>query len=310
MSLSTGSGANKTIYKIGVAVPAYNEERLIGETLKGIPEYVDGIYVVDDCSKDRTSEVVKSFTDTRVVLIRHGKNKGVGGAITTAYKKALEDNVDIVVVMAGDNQMDPDKLMALLTPIMEGRADYTKGNRLINPKFRKGMSAWRAFGNYILTFLNKIASGYWHVDDPQNGYTAISRKALGLLNLDKIYQGYAFENDMLVKLNVHDAMVVSIPIPARYGNEKSKIKYPQFIARTSLFFLEAVLWRIWNKYIIKLHPIGILYLLSFCLMAAGLIAILFSNYLIVILGAILFTASVMLETIVDTRLYSKAFKVR
>ncbi len=297
-------------FKISVVVPAYNEELLIGETLKGIPDYVDRVYVVDDCSADRTREIVKGFNDPRVVLICHKKNKGVGGAITSGYKMSLKDGMDIAVVMAGDNQMDPAHLMSLVKPVIEGQADYTKGNRLLNASYRKGMSAWRSFGNYILTFLNKIASGYWHVEDPQNGYTAISRKALSMLDLDSIYQGYAFENDMLVRLNVHDGKVLNVPIPARYGNERSKIRYSSFIIDTSIYLVNALAWRIWNKYVVKLRPVGIFYLLSILLMAAGLVVLLYNNYLVIAAGAILFVAAVGIEAIADSRLYRKMRSVK
>ncbi|HEY9247224.1 MAG TPA: glycosyltransferase family 2 protein, partial [Candidatus Methanoperedens sp.] len=117
---------------ISVVVPAYNEELLIEETIRGIPEYVKRIYVIDDGSTDRTPDILKGITDTRVVSVRHERNRGVGAAIVTGYKLALEDGVDIVAVMAGDNQMDPEQLPRLLKPIIEGRADYTKGNRLIS----------------------------------------------------------------------------------------------------------------------------------------------------------------------------------
>ena len=308
--MSVSDTAVNGMFKLSVVVPAYNEELLIGDTIKSIPDYVDRIYVVDDCSVDRTSEVVKSFNDPRVVLIRHEQNKGVGGAISTGYKQALDDGMDISVVMAGDNQMDPAHLMSLVKPVMDGRADYTKGNRLLNASYRNGMSAWRSFGNYMLTFLNKIASGYWHVEDPQNGYTAISSKALALLDLDRIYQGYAFENDMLVRLNVFDSTVLNVPIPARYGKERSKIRYVPFIFKTSAYLVNALAWRIWNKYLVKLRPVGIFYLLGILLMAAGLVVLLYDNYLVIVAGAVLFAGAVLIEAIADTRLYRKMRNVR
>jgi len=130
-------------FNIGVVVPAYNEEQLIEETINGIPKYVKKIYLIDDCSTDNTPEIVKRMTDPRIVPVRHDKNRGVGAAIVTGYKLALEDEMDIVAVMAGDNQMDPEQLPRLLLPIIEGKADYTKGNRLISNDFWYGMSKWR-----------------------------------------------------------------------------------------------------------------------------------------------------------------------
>lgn len=304
ISLHQQSPANRE-FSVAVVVPAYNEERLIGDTLRGIPPYVDKIYVVDDASSDRTGEIVRGLNDPRVTLVRHEKNQGVGGAISTGYKLALKDHMDIAAVMAGDNQMDPDRLMLLLEPVMDGRADYTKGNRLVNSGYRKGMSSWRSLGNYMLTFLNKIASGYWHIEDPQNGFTAISARSLAMLDLDSLYKGYAFENDMLVKLNVHDARVLNIPIPARYGLERSKIRYMPFIVKTSLYFIEAVIWRSWNKYVVRLNPIGLLYILGSVLIIAGLFALAFSNLILLVAGVALFLAAMAIEIVRDSVVYRR-----
>ena len=147
--------------KICVVVPAYNEEMLIEETLAYIPDFVDKIYVIDDCSGDGTPQILNSLAKTNFKLnnIRHEVNKGVGASIITGYKMSLRDGMDIAVVMAGDNQMDPSYLPDFLDPIIDGFADYTKGNRLITPGYSKGMSKWRHLGNYTLTFLTKIASG-------------------------------------------------------------------------------------------------------------------------------------------------------
>jgi hypothetical protein len=134
--------------------------------------------------------------------------------------------MDIIVKMDGDNQMDPEQLPNLLEPIVERRANYTKGNRLLSQEYRSGMSKWRFLGNSMLTFLTKIGSGYWQMRDPQNGYTAISKSALGRINLDSIYPYYGYLNDILVKLNVYDGhRVVDVVMPARYGGERSSIKY-------------------------------------------------------------------------------------
>ena len=146
---------------IGVVVPAYNEKRLIVATLASIPAYVDTIYAIDDASTDGTGDLIENFKteDARIVCIRHETNSGVGAAIVTGYKKAVEDDIDIVAVMAGDNQMDPEQLPNLLDPIIEGLVDYTKGNRLLNVEYRRGMTKWRFIGNSLLTGLTKIGSG-------------------------------------------------------------------------------------------------------------------------------------------------------
>lgn len=159
-------------FKLGIVVPAYNEEKLIAETLMGMPLTADRIYVVDDASTDATRKIAESFPDKRICVLGNWHNQGVGASIVTGYKKALEESIDVVVVMAGDNQMSAQYLPDLLNPIVSGKADYTKGNRLTRPSHTKGMSKWRLFGNRILALLTKIASGYWRIGDPQNGYTA------------------------------------------------------------------------------------------------------------------------------------------
>lgn len=236
---------------VAVVVPAYNESRFIVQTLQSVPQFVDKIYAVDDASADDTLKLMleQSEKDKRITVIARERNGGVGAAIVSGYEKALADGLDIVAVMAGDGQMDPQYLPALLDPIIEGRAEYVKGNRLFRSDLRRGMSTWRYFGNVTLTFLNMFASGYWHVVDPQNGYTAITARALRLLNLRQIYPGYAFENDMLVKLNVYDVPVMNVPIPAKYGEEKSKISYGPFIVKALAFFLRSYFWRIRRKYL-------------------------------------------------------------
>ena len=180
VELSSAVGDDTPRYRdklIGVVVPAYNEELLIGDTLAGIPEFVARIYVVNDSSTDRTQQVLDYYAkhDTSIVPIRHEVNRGVGAAIVTGYTQALEEGMDIIGVMAGDNQMDPAFLTELLDPIIDRKCDYTMGNRIANPLYRAGMSTWRFIGNSILTMLTKIASGYWQMMDPQNGYTAISQ---------------------------------------------------------------------------------------------------------------------------------------
>jgi glycosyltransferase involved in cell wall biosynthesis len=235
--------------KLAIIVPAYNEEALIADTLKGMPAEADRVYVVDDGSTDATCEVVKPFVNGHIRLISNGHNHGVGWAITTGYKKALEEGMDIAVVMAGDNQMDRTHLPDLLEPIVLGKADYTKGNRLSRLSHRKGMSNWRFFGNWLLTLLTRIASGYWKIGDPQNGYTAITRDAISRINLDKVYPRYGYPNDLLVKLNVAGCRVSDVPMPARYGKEKSKIKYRKFITSVSPLLLRGFLWRLRKKHL-------------------------------------------------------------
>ena len=236
-------------YKIGVVIPAYNEEVLIGRAVECVPAFVDRVYIIDDGSIDATPQIIGSFNGTRHCALFHRNNCGVGAAIVTGYKKAMEENIDIAVVMAGDYQMDPVQLPRLLEPLVQGNADYAKGNRLSDPAHRSGMSNWRFFGNQLLTQLTRIASGYWSIRDPQNGYAAITRKALEEIDLEGLYPRYGYCNDLLVKLKVADCTVADVPMPARYGDERSKIKYSTYIRTVSPLLLKGFVWRLRVKYV-------------------------------------------------------------
>ena len=170
--------------RVAVVVPAHDEERLIGTTLAGIPEFVDRILVVDDASTDGTADAVRALADPRVELVAREQNGGVGAAIVTGYERALEDGLDVVCVMAADNQMDPADLLTLVEPVARGDVDYAKANRLVSGEAWKLIPRTRYLGNAILSLLTKVASGYWHVADSQTGYTAISRGMLAQLDLD------------------------------------------------------------------------------------------------------------------------------
>ena len=241
--------------KVAVVVPAYNEERFIAGVLATIPLFVDKIYAVDDGSTDRTLEIAQSIAgqNSHITVINRKERGGIGASVTTGHKKALADGMDVIAIMAGDGEMDPVFLDKILDPVAEGRADYAKADRFSVAGHKDGMSAWRIFGSFFLTYLTRIASGYWHVSDSQHGYTAISREVLEKLPLDKLYKGYAFENDMLVKLNVIDARVLDIPMPmpesAAVSKKYSKIKYHSFIIKTGWLLFKDFLWRIWVKHV-------------------------------------------------------------
>lgn len=273
---------------IGVVVPAYNEEDLIAATLDGIPGYVDRIYVVDDASGDGTGDVIRGRqkSDHRILCLGHRENRGVGGAIATGYRAALSDGMEVIAVMAGDNQMDPGELSRLLDPVVEGKADYSKGNRLTGKESRRGMSGWRYLGNSILTVLTKIGSGYWELNDPQNGYTAVSRRVLERIVPEIIYPGYGYCNDLLVKMNVAGFRVVDIPMPARYGGEKSKIRYYRYIPRVSWLLLKGFCWRLRMMYGLSgFKPIVLFYFVGVILALVGLLDGLYS---LLIIGRALF----------------------
>lgn len=280
---------------VAVVVPAYKEELLICPTLASIPTYVDRVYAVDDGSPDRTGDLIDEYarSDPRVIPIHHSQNRGVGGAIISGYKKALSDGMDIVAVMAGDNQMDPEFLPKLLDPVAQGKVDYTVGNRLINEKFRKGMSKWRFVGNSVLTLLTKIASGYWQLMDPQNGYTAISNRALETISLDSIYPRYGYCNDLLIWLNTYGFRVKNVPHPARYGLERSKIKYSTYIVRLSWLLFNAFFWRLKMKYVIlSFHPLVFFYLFGGFFTFLGFLFGLYSLYFKYILDNPIFVPAV------------------
>ncbi len=266
---------------ISIIIPAYREEELIGKTIELVPNYADKVYVIDDGSPDRTYEVALKYAekDPRIVIIKHPVNKGVGAGIVTGYKKSLEDGIDIAVIMAGDNQMDPVHIPSLLDPIIDNKADYTKGNRLTSLKYMKGMSLFRRFGNFILTLLTKLSSGYWKIMDPQNGFTAINCKILPKINIDKIYPSYGYCNDLLAKLNVYNFRVMDIEIPARYGNEKSKIRYGRYIFNVSKLLLNNFIWRIKEKYvIINPSPIAFLYYFGVFLTTSGIVLVFLTGF--------------------------------
>jgi glycosyltransferase involved in cell wall biosynthesis len=267
---------------VSVIVPAYNEEKLIANVLKTVPGFVDHIVVVDDASSDRTGEIVKSKQegDSRITYVRHPQNTGVGGAIATGYKWARDKEIDISVVMAGDAQMDPRDLPSLLNPIADGEVDYSKGNRLFTGKAWRVIPKSRYFGNAILSFLTKIASGYWHVADSQSGYGAVALQVLRTIDLESIYKRYGMPNDLLVKLNVYHFRVRDVPINPIYGiGEKSGLKIYKVVFTLSFLLLKLFFWRLKEKYIIRdFHPLVLFYLLGLVLTPIG---VAFGLYLLI-----------------------------
>ncbi len=255
---------------VAVVVPAYDEEKLLPETLAGIPAFVDRIYVVDDASRDATAE--RAATDPRVQLIRHETNKGVGAAILTGYRQAIADRVDVSCVMAADNQMDPDDLEAIARPVVDGEADYAKANRLVTGEAWQLIPHARYLGNAMLSLLTKIASGYWHVADSQSGFTAVSLATLEKLDLDRVYPRYGFPNDMLVHLNVVEARVRDVPSRPVYNvGEQSGIRYSRVVPAISWLLVKAFWWRLWQKYVIRdFHPLVFFYVFGIAMFLAGL----------------------------------------
>jgi glycosyltransferase involved in cell wall biosynthesis len=258
---------------VAVVIPAYNEEKLIGPTVAGIPDFVDRIFVVDDQSGDGTALAVEGIEDARVELIRHDRNQGVGAAIVTGYKRARDEGVDVTAVMAADNQMDPDDLEKLVAPVARGEVDYAKANRLFTGQAWELIPRYRYLGNAVLSLFTKVASGYWHVADSQTGYTAISHRYLELLDLDRIYQRYGFPNDMLVHLNVWNARVRDFPSRPIYNvGERSGIRVRKVVPRISWLLIKGFFWRMREKYVIRdFHPLVFFYFLGFLFTAIGLV---------------------------------------
>jgi glycosyltransferase involved in cell wall biosynthesis len=247
--------------RVAVVVPAHDEEQLIVTTLEGIPAFVDRVIVVDDGSRDATAERVRSLADPRVELVSHERRTGVGAAIVTGYRRALEEGLDVVCVMAGDNQMEAADLATLVAPVARGELDYAKANRLFTGQAWTLIPRSRYLGNAVLSMLTKIASGYWHVADSQSGYTAIGKDMLAQLDLDRVYTGYGFPNDLLVHLNVWNARVRDFPSRPVYGvGERSGIRYRHVVPRISWLLLKGFFWRLREKYVIRdFHPLIFFY---------------------------------------------------
>jgi len=256
---------------VAIVVPAFDEERLIGTTLAGMPEFVDHVFVIDDASRDATGERARAAGDARVEVISHERNRGVGAAIITGYKRALAAGIDVTCVMAGDNQMDPADLEAIAGPVARGEADYAKANRLFTGRAWELIPRTRYLGNAVLSLLTKIASGYWHVADSQSGYTALGRDTLELLDLDRIYERYGFPNDMLVHLNVINARVRDVPSRPVYGvGETSGIRLHRVVPSISWLLFKAFFWRMREKYVIRdFHPLVFFYVFGLLFLAIG-----------------------------------------
>jgi glycosyltransferase involved in cell wall biosynthesis len=259
--------------RVAVVVPAHDEEKLIAATIGGIPSLVDRIYVVDDGSADATAEQARGAGDTRVEVVSHERNRGVGAATVTGYRRALAEGFDVIVVMNGDNQMDPADLPTLVGPVARGELDYAKANRLFTGQAWRLIPRSRYLGNAALSMLTKIASGYWHVADSQSGYTAIAREMLAQLDLDRVYTRYGFPNDMLVHLNVWNARVRDFPSQPVYGvGERSGMRYRHVVPRISWLLAKGFCRRLWEKYVIRdFHPLVFFYLVGFLATASGLI---------------------------------------
>ncbi|MCP4303619.1 MAG: glycosyltransferase family 2 protein [bacterium] len=252
--------------RIAVLIPAYNEGSQIRRVLDSVPDYVDRIVVIDDASQDNTASEVEHSAedDDRIELIRLSENSGVGGALNVGYNWARDNGMDIAVSVDGDGQMDPDEMANLVDPIVKDQADYTKGNRLLDPVGWRQIPRIRLFGNAILSLLTKMASGYWSVSDSQSGYSAAGRVALERINWDSMYKRYGRPNDVLVLANVAECRVADVPITPIYGvGERSSMNIAKVTFAIAALLLRRFWWRLFHKYLLRdFHPLLFFYLLA------------------------------------------------
>lgn len=243
---------NVCMTKISVVIPSYRVKKHIKSVIDGIGSIVSVIYVVDDCCPEGTGKfVLDEMLDPRVVVIKNKINLGVGGAVIEGYKRALNDGCDIVIKLDGDGQMDPKMIPLIVNPILTGNADYVKGNRFFNIDGLLSMPKVRLIGNSLLSLITKLSSGYWNIFDPTNGYTAINAEIIKDLPLDKIDKRYFFESDLLFRLNVLRAVVVDVPMKARYADEISGLKIHKILFPFITGHFKNFLKRIFYNYYLR-----------------------------------------------------------
>lgn len=239
-------------YRIAVVVPCYRVKRQILSVLDAIGPEVSQIFVIDDCCPEESGKFVAERTrDARVTVIRNRENRGVGGATITGYRAALEAGADIIVKVDGDGQMDPRLIPAFVDPIVRGDADYTKGNRFFSLEFLDSMPRLRLLGNSLVSFISKVASGYWNVMDPANGFTAIHARVLEMIPLTKVEERYFFESDMLFRLNILRAVVADIPMPAHYADERSNLRIGKVLVVFPQKYVMRLIKRIFYNYFLR-----------------------------------------------------------
>ena len=229
--------------RVAVVIPAFNEELNVARTVRDVPAWVDHVLVVDDASHDRTFLEASRLRRRGLEVLQHPRNRGVGAAIATGYRRALELGVDAAAVMAGDGQMDPADLPALLAPVVEGRADYVKGNRFARPEVWRVMPPARIVGNVLLSLATRLTSGYWQLFDSQCGYTVASRRALAVIDAAGLFPRYGYPNDLLARLHAARLRVRDVPVRAIYGaNWRSGIRLS-----TVVYPMSFVLMRSWLR---------------------------------------------------------------
>ncbi|MCZ8154745.1 MAG: glycosyltransferase [Leptospira sp.] len=259
--------------KIAVVIPCFKVKKHLKDLLAKIPREVTGIFIVDDaCPESSGDWVLANIKDKRIRVQILPKNLGVGGAVKAGYKQALTEGFEIMVKLDGDGQMNPKHIAKIVAPILRGEADYVKGNRFFHPDFLEQMPKLRMIGNGILSFLNKLVSGYWDIMDPTNGYTAIHEQTLRLLPLDKIDNRYFFESDMLFRLNIARAVVQDVPMIALYADEESQLNIGKVACSFPIKYLNRLPKRIFYNYILRDFNMGSISLLfGFLLTTFGIV---------------------------------------
>jgi dolichol-phosphate mannosyltransferase len=244
-------GLMKPSAHIAVVIPAFRVENHIVEVIAQMPSFVRTIIAVDDRSPDATGRLLDELasSDRRLVVIHHERNQGVGGATQSGFREALIKGADIIVKVDGDGQMDPRFIKDLIAPILAGQAEYAKGNRFNTWGYLQAMPMVRKIGNLALSFLIKIASGYWNLFDPTNGFTAISSQALAALRLDRLEQGYLFEISMLVELYKLNSRVAQVPMPAIYNGAASSLRVSKSLIEFPIYLLSALVKRFIHRYV-------------------------------------------------------------
>ena len=254
---------------IAVVIPAFKAAATIGAVLRAIPPVVRWIIVIDDGSTDQLERAVAAVGDDRVRLVTHDRNRGVGAAVLTGYDAARNLAADVIVKLDADGQMDPAFIEDLVAPVVSGEADYAKGNRFIHEQALRTMPTTRRYGNVSLSFLTKLATGYWPIFDPTNGYTAIHGSVANLIDRTRLAERYFFETSMLIELSRIRAVVMDVYIPARYSGELSSLRPGHAAAGFPLPLLRAFLGRIRLQYFIRDFTAASLYIVT------GLVALFF-----------------------------------
>lgn len=261
MGLAHGADMPGASPSVTVVIPCYRVSRQVLGVIARIGPEVGRIFVVDDACPEHTGDLVeRQCDDARVSVVRHAENQGVGGAMVTGYRAALEAGADIVVKIDGDGQMNPAFIPRFIRALLLGQADYTKGNRFYDLAYLRSMPRLRLFGNALLSFANKVSSGYWDVMDPSNGYTAIHRAALAALPLAKLDRGYFFESDMLFRLYTIRAVVRDVPMKARYADEVSSLRIGRVAMSFPLKYLRCFVKRLFYAYLLRDFNAGTLQL--------------------------------------------------